>query len=273
LDQSDEILQIDTPENVGFGYEIAGIGSRFMAAFVDTLIIVLIIFIVILTGIALLQVPDILSDDLGETASAWILAIFSLIIFVVLWGYYIAFELLWNGQTPGKRLFKLRVIRTSGTPVTVTDVLVRNLVRLVDFLPLSYGVGVVSMFVSKQSQRLGDLAAGTLVVWDQTEVSLESVRDRKITAPPLIPQPAVTNTSETPEPDSSLPVERLNAQDVQMIQEFLSRRFQLSNAAAMGRQIYMRTRSRMGLPQADIPGTSHAQWLSSVLTEYHAKRK
>lgn len=272
MDQSDEILQIDTPENVVFGYEIAGIGSRFMAALVDSTIIVAILFIATLTLIAMLRVPSLFSDGLDDTTTAWIAAFFSLLNFIVLWGYYIAFELMWNGQTPGKRLFKLRVIRASGTPVTVTDVLVRNLVRLIDFLPLSYGVGVVSMFISKQSQRLGDLAAGTLVVWDQTEVSLESLRDRKVPAP-LTPAPAITVSPEAADSEPSLPVDRLTAQDVQMIQEYLRRRFELSNAAAMGRQIYMRIRSRMGLPQADIPGTSYAQWLSSVLDEYHAKRK
>ncbi|MEK7327557.1 MAG: RDD family protein, partial [Chloroflexota bacterium] len=98
---------------------------------------------------------------------AWLVAIFGLISFAFFWGYYILFEMLWNGQSPGKRWVGLRVIRTDGTPITLTESIIRNLVRLVDFLPAYYGVGVVTMFINEQSRRLGDLAAGTLVVHDR----------------------------------------------------------------------------------------------------------
>src|SRR5215510_11634669 len=95
--------------------------------------------------------------------------------FVLFWGYYIFFEMLWNGQTPGKRWVGLRVIRTDGTPITLSESFIRNLTRLVDFLPAAYGIGIISMFLDKQSRRLGDLAAGTLVVHDRAPISIQSL--------------------------------------------------------------------------------------------------
>src|SRR5574341_810051 len=152
MSQADEILHIETPENVAFGYEIAGIGSRFLAALVDTLIIALIQ--VVVYTVLILIVSILLGSASEDIGGPWLLALGVLVSFVMLWGYYLFFELVWNGQTPGKRLVKLRVIRADGMPVTLSEVLIRNLVRLVDFMPVSYGVGVISMFVSKQSQRL-----------------------------------------------------------------------------------------------------------------------
>ena len=97
----DDTLQIDTPENVAFGYQIAGIGSRFLACFVDTLlIIVLLLFVNFALG-AFLRITDLAAGS--DRATAWLAALFGLLSFAVFWGYYIFFETLWNGQTPGKR--------------------------------------------------------------------------------------------------------------------------------------------------------------------------
>ena len=79
-------------------------------------------------------------------------------------GYFILFEWLMRGQTPGKKALKIRVIRDDGTPATIHEVLVRNVLRLIDFLPFSYGVGAIVMFASRLSKRLGDIAAGTIVI-------------------------------------------------------------------------------------------------------------
>ena len=92
------------------------------------------------------------------------IAIAVLLIFVLLWGYFIFFELTWNGQTPGKRAAGVRVLTSRGEPVTLVHTLVRNVLRIVDALPSFYMVGVISILVTRRSQRLGDLAAGTVVV-------------------------------------------------------------------------------------------------------------
>ena len=170
----DEYLNIDTPENVAFGYEVAGIGSRFLAALIDTLILLVLQIVVNLTVLLILSLT-ILDFIAGESTWGWLVAIFGLVSFTFFWGYYIFFETLWNGQSPGKRLTKLRVIRTDGTPITLAEAVIRNLVRMIDFLPAYYGVGVVVMFIDGQSRRLGDMAAGTLVVREAAAVTLESL--------------------------------------------------------------------------------------------------
>ena len=110
-------LNIDTPENVIFGYEVAGIGSRFLAALIDSIIIAALIGIAYFT---LALITGILGG-LDDALLAWIIALFGLLAFVILWGYYILFEIIWNGQSPGKRWQRLRVLRTDGTPITGLD--------------------------------------------------------------------------------------------------------------------------------------------------------
>ena len=105
---------------------------------------------------------------LESTDISWLgglaLALYALLNFAVFWGYYMLFELLWSGQTPGKRVAKTRVLRTDGNPARTSEVAVRNLVRIVDFLPALYAIGFIVMFFNRQSRRLGDYAAGTLVI-------------------------------------------------------------------------------------------------------------
>jgi len=234
----DEMLSIDTPENVAFGYTVAGIGSRFLAALVDTTIIVLLQLIVIGASAYALSAGKLMSS-LG----AWTSAIFGLAAFLLFWGYYIFFEMLWNGQSPGKRWAGLRVIRTDGTPVTLAESIIRNLVRMIDFLPFGYGIGVVTMFVNDQARRLGDLAAGSLVVHDGGEISVQSIAARG-----HIPIPI-----DLPALDPSLPLERLPQQDIQVVEDFLSRRAELANAPFLAVQILKHLYTRMGLePPQDL---------------------
>ncbi len=208
----EEFLNIDTPENVVFNYEVAGIASRCLAGAIDTFILLIIQIMVYLTLFAVLGVTvgELWNQDGG--ASGWIIAILGLIGFALFWGYYIFFELRWNGQSPGKRQMHLRVVRTDGLPITFTESLIRNLVRLVDFLPAYYGLGLIVMFVNGQARRLGDLAAGTLVVRDHAPVTLEPVK----TAPPL-------RWAHESQATADLPIERLTVQDIQMIEDYLSR--------------------------------------------------
>ena len=171
MNQPLDVLKIDTPENVTFSYEVSGIGSRFLAALVDTFLLGLLQGIVIGTVLLILSQlgsgnSSNSSTDFGSQAGWWIFGILAFVSFLFFWGYYIFFEIFWNGQTPGKRWIGLRVIRLDGTPVGVSEVVIRNLVRTLDLLPTAYGVGVITMFINSNSCRLGDLAAGTVVVHD-----------------------------------------------------------------------------------------------------------
>lgn len=157
----DQQIEIETPEQVAFSYTIAGVGSRAAAALLDYAICLLLFF-------ALLVVLAIPARQLGDASGAWIFAVFVLLQFVVLWGYYVLFEGLNDGQTPGKRQLGLRVVMDGGYSVTFSASAVRNLVRMLDLQPVfSYLIGLVAVALSKSGKRLGDHAAGTIVVHER----------------------------------------------------------------------------------------------------------
>jgi uncharacterized RDD family membrane protein YckC len=148
-----------TPERVSLEYGIAGIGSRGAAAIVDSLIQSVGLLVVFLGGVGALQ-----AGVASRVPMTIMLVVVPLAGFIITSGYFILFETVWNGQTPGKRLVGLRVIRESGYPIRPVDAVIRNLVRLVDWLPFFYGVGVLVMLLNRRSKRLGDFASGTIVV-------------------------------------------------------------------------------------------------------------
>src|SRR6266851_2923032 len=154
-----------TPERVSLQYDIAGIGSRGAAAMVDTLIqsVTLIVILVALSA-GLAASSAFLALGGGAGSSMLFIALFALALFAVADGYFMLFEILWNGQTPGKRMLGIRVIRENGYPMRPIDAVIRNVVRMVDWLPGAYGIGVLTMLLNKRSKRLGDFASGTIVV-------------------------------------------------------------------------------------------------------------
>ena len=152
-----------TPERVSLQYDIAGIGSRGAAAIVDT-VIQFVSVTVLAFGAFAAGVVGALFGISGSALGSLMLGLFALAVFIVMAGYYMVFEILWNGQTPGKRLLGVRVMRENGYPIRPVDSVVRNLVRIVDWLPGMYGVGVLTMLLNKRSKRLGDFASGTIVV-------------------------------------------------------------------------------------------------------------
>lgn len=159
-------LSIDTPEQVDLRLPVAGLGSRFFAAFLDVLIQVG-VYLTVFTVLALLIAMTPLRErgaNLSNRGELWLGAAYILINFVYFWGYYSLFEAFWNGQTPGKRVAKIRVVKDSGREITLFESMARNLLRLVDLLPGFYAVGALSILISRQNKRLGDLVAGTLVV-------------------------------------------------------------------------------------------------------------
>jgi uncharacterized RDD family membrane protein YckC len=149
-------LTLDTPEGVQLELTLAGVGSRFAAALVDYLI----------QAVILVALTIVLAYGVGldPSGGGFALAIWLLCYFILFAGYDVAFEVLNSGRTPGKRLNGLRVVRESGAPVTFATSAVRNVLRLVDIIPGSYLVGIAAILATSRNQRLGDLAAGTLVV-------------------------------------------------------------------------------------------------------------
>src|SRR6185503_1947487 len=144
----DDELVIETPERVELHYVLANVGNRFLAAAIDHLIQALLILLVLLIAGAFSDGP------LFRGSAVWAAAIAVLLVFGIIWGYFVAFETLWSGQTPGKRWMRLRVIREDGRPVRFFEVFVRNLLRVaIDIQPLpSYAFGVVSIIFSTRSK-------------------------------------------------------------------------------------------------------------------------
>jgi uncharacterized RDD family membrane protein YckC len=225
MDLSSDQLSIDTPELVAIELPLAGIGSRFIALMVDYLIcgaallFLLLVFAVILPGIL----------AFSKISAQWATAFIILLLFLLQWGYFTLFEAFWNGRTPGKRVARIRVIQRSGRAIGLFESMARNLVRYVDQIPFFYAVGVITMFSTKQHQRLGDLAAGTLVV-----------RDREEEAPLWGESGARTFTAQsfsvnTPAPEPhfavTLPatgIAKLSTADLEVLEGFLSRRLDMS---------------------------------------------
>ncbi|MGA8731766.1 MAG: RDD family protein, partial [Terracidiphilus sp.] len=165
MEQNSDQLSIDTPELVAIQMPLAGIGSRFIALLIDTLIWVAAILVLAL--MSWLLVPGITA--FSKVSAQWAVAIYVLVLFLLNWGYFTLFEAFWGGRTPGKRVARIRVIQQSGRPIGLFESMARNFIRYVDQIPFFYAVGVIAMFSTRQHQRLGDLAAGTLVVLDREQ--------------------------------------------------------------------------------------------------------
>ena len=160
---SDTDLVVATPERVSFDYQVAGLGTRAIAQLIDLAIVIGIEIALAFFGYAAGTVTN------SETVASLIIIVFS---FVNVFGYFWASEALWSGQTVGKKAFRLRAVGDRGEPLTFMQAGIRNVVRIVDFLPYGYGVGMVVLFANGKGKRLGDLAAGTIVVKDSDHIRL-----------------------------------------------------------------------------------------------------
>lgn len=163
-DSLTQTVDIETPELVVLSYTIAGLGSRVYAALID-LIICAVVLIAFLIGIVIVAARSRQALSTPTPSTAWAVAILILFQFAVLWGYYLLFEGFNDGQTPGKRLLKLRAVRDGGYSIGFSASAVRNLMRIVDLQPaFSYAIGIGSILFTKSGKRLGDIVAGTIVV-------------------------------------------------------------------------------------------------------------
>jgi uncharacterized RDD family membrane protein YckC len=158
LHSTDNVI-IDTPEQIALELPLAGIGSRCLALAIDTLLQFIFAILVIL-AIDLLPSADSFAQSIGETLQV-------IILFLLYWGYFTFFEIIWNGQTPGKRWVRIRIIKDSGRPITPVEAIGRNLVRAADMFPGIYAVGLICMLFNKHHKRLGDIVAGTIAVHDK----------------------------------------------------------------------------------------------------------
>jgi uncharacterized RDD family membrane protein YckC len=258
-------LSIDTPELVSIDLSLAGIGSRCAAVLIDYLIqgITVWICFLLLTLVSENAASALAPQVSASSAYKWGLAIAIAIPFLLHWGYFTLFEAFWNGQTPGKRFMKLRVIQQNGRALGFFESMGRNLIRFIDMLPVFYFVGALCVFVSRRQQRLGDMVAGTLVV-HSTPVDT-----------PFVPAGARTFTAasferpveEAPSPGPSGlqadAVSRLNHEDLQMIDNFLARRLDLplDVRAKLAEKLARRMASKMLQEQS---GTSDETFLESL---------
>jgi uncharacterized RDD family membrane protein YckC len=261
---------VQTPENVAVSYDLAGIGSRFLAAATDSIIQIVLIVLVSLAiavaggmGMSSRTLRD-LTGGGSDRFGVWLVALFLFAIFLLLWGYYAAFEMAWNGQTPGKRLTRLRVLRENGYPIGPIDALIRNLVRLVDFLPMAYGLGVVVMLVDKRSRRLGDLAAGTIVVKER-----RALRAADLLAPEPLPELGPD------EPEAEVPnAHRLTAAEYSVLREYLLRREHLAPTprGALARELAETMATRLDAPVPEN-GEDADEFLQRLAAAYRARHR
>jgi len=156
-------LAIETPEHLVLELELAGVGSRIAAAACDAVLLGVLVF-----GLGL-AVATLAAGR--QSAGAWstLVAVLALLAaFVLFWGYFLLFEALNHGRTPGKRLVGIRVVMDTGHPITFAAAAVRNLIRVVDALPFGL-VGLAFVLFHPQNKRLGDIVAGTVVARDRPE--------------------------------------------------------------------------------------------------------
>jgi uncharacterized membrane protein SpoIIM required for sporulation/uncharacterized RDD family membrane protein YckC len=232
----EQLVDVETPEQVVFSYTIAGVGSRAAAAIVDYLVCAGAFAALLLLGyLATRPFAGVVTRDV---TAPWVVALLALGQFAILWGYYVLFEGLRDGQTPGKRRLGLRVVQDGGYSVTFAASAVRNIVRVVDMQPaVLYGVGIVSAALSSQGKRIGDLAAGTIVV-----------REQLLHAPPAAEQ--------TPAGAEPSPVPVLADEEFALLERFMERRQSLEAArrAELAEQLAHRFGARV--PELAAGGTA-----------------
>ena len=218
-------LNIDTPELVSIEMPLAGIGSRFVALLVDYLLwfagilVLVVLYTYLLPGIG----------AFSKLSMQWAVALRIFVFFLLNWGYFTLFEAFWNGRTPGKRVARIRVIQSSGQAIGLFESMARNLIRYVDQIPFFYAVGVIAMFCTRKHQRLGDLAAGTLVVRDRqldaphwTGHGNRTFTAQSFDSPSVMPEPHMAYTL----PASG--IARLSPADLSVLESFFSRRLDMA---------------------------------------------
>lgn len=275
--ETEETLIIETPERVQLGFALASIGNRFLAVVIDHFVQFFSIFVVAYAFLFISGAGDAIDKSGGPAALVqempkWTIALMIILLFLIFTGYFIFFEWLWNGQTPGKRLLKLRVIREDGRPITFWEAAARNLLRIFDTFPgfviPIYSVGLITIFMSRRDQRIGDLFAGTVVV-----------RERSDEAPTFA---QVFSTSIT---DSALlrlqkpahfagDLNGLTEAEIEVVESFLRRRTDLNDRQRQ----WMAWRVALPImykikPQYDLQTFTYEGFLEELVHRYHSRSR
>lgn len=218
-----------TPDRIALRLPVAGVGPRTAAWAIDALLQFLAWSTLLMLGTLVAQRP--IWEELQALQSALQVAVTGGV-FALNWGYHALFEALWHGRSPGKRLIGIRVVKADGTPEGAIEAVVRNLARTIDALPVGYAVGLVTMAATPSQRRLGDLLAGTRVVWD-LPVDLASLDALAAPAPAALPG-----------------LRALQPADGRLIASFLSRRALLEPVA--------RARVALALAELSVRGADEA---------------
>ncbi|HEV2884549.1 MAG TPA: RDD family protein [Pyrinomonadaceae bacterium] len=264
---TEDVLIIETPERVPLHFALASIGNRFIACAIDHSLQVLSIILMIIAFTILANVSS-FGEELSN-APKWVKALLIVVVFLIFSAYFAFFEWIWNGQTPGKRLLKLRVIREDGRPITFWEAAVRNLLRTFDMMPAPfYSIGLISVFLSLSDQRVGDVVAGTVVV-----------REREAEAPQFaevfatdVSDPALRRAFRPVEFNASLTP--LTESEIEVVETFLRRRWELGD---LPRQ-WMAWRVSLPLlfklrPTYDLPTFTYEGFLEELLHRYRATHR
>ena len=230
---------IATPEGVELRLRLAGVGSRFAAGSIDGTI----------KGAIVLVIALIFGIGVGGAASR-VVSGAGLLLGLVF--YDVLFEVRAAGRTPGKRALGVRVVMADGRPVGFRASCVRNLLRLVEGLPLSYVPAIVSILVTPNNQRLGDLAAGTVVVHESRAGAAAAPADGWAR-----PVPGYTEAWD---------VSAITAQDLATVRDFLQRRHDFTPAArgALAERLANALRGRVAGARADMPAERFLEDLAAA---------
>jgi uncharacterized membrane protein SpoIIM required for sporulation/uncharacterized RDD family membrane protein YckC len=245
-------VDVETPEQVVLSYTVAGVGSRAAAALVDTLICVAALVVIgtlyTATGLRL--------DARAHLSEEWVVAIVVIAQFLIVWGYYVAFEVLRDGQTPGKRLMRLRVVQESGHGLTLAGAAARNLVRVVDMQPgITYLVGVVAAALSPRGRRVGDVVAGTIVVREEAVAASFDTRGAEA------PNADAPNARRPP-----APAPLLADAEYALLDRYMARRQAIDpeRRATLATQLVTRLRPRVIAAAEVVTGATDYAWLAAL---------
>jgi uncharacterized RDD family membrane protein YckC len=259
-----EDYRLLTPENVELRFEVAGLGSRLLAATIDYSLIgiieTILFFGAMFAAVLASRVATALGMNqdtlgiLGFTAYA----ILALVAFLFWWGYFILFELIWNGQTLGKRWLGLRVVRADGQPINATASFVRNLLRPVD---LFFMIGALVMLFDRSSRRLGDIAAGTLVVHEPRPVAHDALKSVEIPSAPTALVDAIPNA------------DRLTMAHYTILRDFFARRARMTpdRAAALAASLAADLARTLEVPASEVGEPQ--QFLASAAHAFEARHR
>ncbi|HEX8196651.1 MAG TPA: RDD family protein [Pyrinomonadaceae bacterium] len=268
LIETEEILVIETPERVPLAFALASIGNRFLACALDHFLQVILLLLMAWVFFSFAGISRL--DGYFEEAPKWVIAVFIIVAFLIFTGYFAIFEWAMNGQTPGKRLLKLRVIREDGRPITFWEAAARNLLRNFDMMPLPfYSIGLISVFVSSRDQRIGDLFAGTVVV-----------RERQTEAPTFEQVFAASVTSDAayrrqfPPTHFAADLSQITEKEIEVVENFLRRREDLKEFSRK----WMAWRVAMPIlyklkPGYDLQTFTYEGFLEELLHRFRAERR